>query len=61
MWSLVQMGVVNEVTKQIEYLKKEAATMNDPYFLALVANILYAIKDKQGAQILAEKLAQFQV
>ncbi len=55
------MGVVNEVTKQIEYLKKEAAIMNDPYFLALVGNILYTIKDKQGAQMLGDKLAKFQV
>ena len=58
-WSLLESGELpGTLIKEIEAIKTQALKSNDSYIVALAANILYLVGDKQGATTLSKKLAQ---
>ena len=62
-WTLVRAGVgADQLASQIGQLKKLALSTkvweSDPYFLAIVSDVLFMLKDEQAA-VLAERLTSF--
>jgi hypothetical protein len=59
-WALTESGKDDELTKEIDALKAQAKTSKDPYFLALVANILINRSMHQEGTELLKKLVEAQ-
>ena len=55
-WALTESGKQDELSKEIDALKVQAKTSQDPYFLALVANVLINRDQRAEASDLLKKL-----
>ena len=60
LWALTETGPAADVTAEVALLKTQAAASSDPYFLALVANVLLNADQKAEAVALLQKLVRLQ-
>lgn len=51
-WALAEAGLGQEIEKELTASYKQAVKSEDPYLTALVANALWAAKDKRGKSLL---------
>lgn len=60
LWSLSEGGTSADLSKELELLKRQSQTSQDPYFLALVANGMLNLKQFEDAQRLLDRLTDLQ-
>jgi len=56
-WAMTESGQTQGLEKEIDALKEKAGKSEDPYLLALAANVLFNMRDRAAAERLLDRLA----